>query len=74
VLAGAATGMPESHGLQLGTFVGAGALDRGEAEHGLPDAAHSCRLVAVDGEGAVRANIRRGLDAGTTATRPAGAG
>jgi putative DNA primase/helicase len=53
----------------LGTFVGAGALDRGEAEHGLFDAAHGCGLVAVDGERACRAAIRRGLDAGVKQPR-----
>lgn len=53
----------------LGTFVGAGALNRGEVEHGLFDAAHGCGLVAVDGERAVRATIRRGLDAGTRQPR-----
>lgn len=53
----------------LGTFVGAGALDRSEAEHGLLDAAHGCGLIDVDGERAVRATIRRGLDAGTKRPR-----
>ncbi len=53
----------------LGTFVGAGALDRGEAEHRLFDAAHGCGLIALDGERAVRATIRRGLDAGTRQPR-----
>lgn len=52
-----------------GTFVGAGALARGEAEHGLLDAAHRCGLIAVDGERAVRATIRRGLDAGSKQPR-----
>jgi putative DNA primase/helicase len=54
---------------RLGTLVGAGALDRGEAEHGLLDAAHGCGLMEVDGERAVRATIRRGLDAGTRQPR-----
>ncbi|MCS3503431.1 putative DNA primase/helicase [Bradyrhizobium japonicum] len=54
---------------RLGTLVGAGALDRGNAEHGLLDAAHGCGLVAVDGERAVRATIRRGLDAGSRQPR-----
>ncbi|MCD9109930.1 bifunctional DNA primase/polymerase [Bradyrhizobium japonicum] len=54
---------------RLGTLVGAGALDRSEAEHGLLDAAHGCGLVAVDGERAVRATIRRGLDAGSRQPR-----
>ncbi|MET4483108.1 bifunctional DNA primase/polymerase [Bradyrhizobium sp. F1.13.3] len=53
----------------LGTIVGAGALDRGEAEHSLLDAAHGCGLIAVDGERAVRATIRRGLDAGSKQPR-----
>ena len=53
----------------LGTFVGAGALDRSEAEHGLLDAAQGCGLIAVDGERAVRATIRRGLDAGSKQPR-----
>lgn len=58
-----------SSAFRLGTFVGAGALDRGEAEHGLLDAAHRCGLIAVDGERAVRATIRRGLDAGSKQPR-----
>lgn len=49
---------------RLGTFIGAGALDRSEAEHGLADAANACGLTSVDGDRAVRATIRRGLDAG----------
>ncbi|MET4221852.1 hypothetical protein ABIB00_007088 [Bradyrhizobium sp. LB14.3] len=49
----------------LGTFIGAGALDRSEAEHGLLAAAQGCGLIAVDGERPVRATIRRGLDAGS---------
>lgn len=53
----------------LGTFVGAGALDRVEAEHRLLDAAHGCGLIAVDGERAVRSAIKRGLDAGTRQPR-----
>lgn len=53
----------------LGTFVGAGALDRSEAEHGLLDAAHGCGLIAVDGERACRKAIKRGLDAGSKQPR-----
>lgn len=53
----------------LGTFVGAGALDSAEAEHGLLGAAHACGLVAVDGERACQKAIRRGLDAGTKQPR-----
>lgn len=53
----------------LGTFIGAGALDRGEAEHGLLSAAQGCGLIVVDGERAVRATIRRGLDAGSKQPR-----
>jgi hypothetical protein len=54
---------------KLGTLVGAGALDRGEADHGLLNAAHACGLVSVDGERAVRATVRRGLDAGARQPR-----
>jgi bifunctional DNA primase/polymerase-like protein len=54
---------------RLGTLVGAGALDRSEAEAGLVDAASSCGLVAVDGERACRNTIKRGLDAGTRQPR-----
>ncbi|MFK4498928.1 bifunctional DNA primase/polymerase [Bradyrhizobium sp. vgs-9] len=72
-LAGAAPGtrgtLLNRTAFTLGTFVGAGALDRGEAEHGLFDAAHGCGLIALDGERAVRATIRRGLDAGTRQPR-----
>jgi putative DNA primase/helicase len=57
-----------SSAFRMGTLVGAGALGRGDAEGGLFDAAHSCGLMAVDGERVVRATIRRGLDAG--ARRP----
>lgn len=53
----------------LGTLVGAGALDRSEAEYGVFDAAASCGLVSVDGERAVRSTIRRGLDAGSKQPR-----
>jgi hypothetical protein len=48
----------------LGTLVGAGALDRREAEAGLFDAAYANGVVAKDGEKEIRAKIRRGLDAG----------
>ena len=48
----------------LGTLVGAGVLDRSEAEAGLYDAAYSNGVVAKDGAKEVRAKIRRGLDAG----------
>ncbi len=48
----------------LGTMVGAGALDRTDAEMGLYEAAISNGLVATDGERECRAKIRRGLDAG----------
>ncbi|MCG7507081.1 bifunctional DNA primase/polymerase [Mesorhizobium retamae] len=48
----------------LGTLVGAGALSRSEAEHGLYDAAYANGVVAKDGEREIRAKIRRGLDAG----------
>ncbi|MGQ2185403.1 bifunctional DNA primase/polymerase [Bradyrhizobium barranii] len=54
---------------RLGTLLGAGALDRSEAETGLWDAATSCGLVAADGERACRNAIRRGLDAGTKQPR-----
>ncbi|MCS3895573.1 putative DNA primase/helicase [Bradyrhizobium japonicum USDA 38] len=54
---------------RLGTLVGAGALDRSEAEAGLWDAAHGCGLAAVDGERACRNAIRRGLDAGSKQPR-----
>ena len=48
----------------LGQLVGAGALDRSEAEHGLFAAAVTCGLLQKDGERAVSATIRRGLAAG----------
>lgn len=48
----------------LGTMVGAGALSRDEAEHGLWDAAVACGVARKDGERETRAKIRRGLDAG----------
>ncbi|WP_441280137.1 bifunctional DNA primase/polymerase [Bradyrhizobium sp. 63_E2_N1_3] len=54
---------------RLGTLIGAGALDRADAEQGLLDAAHGCGLLAVDGERACRAVIKRGLDAGTRQPR-----
>lgn len=48
----------------LGQLIGAGALDRSEAEHGLYAAAVTCGLLQKDGEKTVLATIRRGLDAG----------
>jgi hypothetical protein len=48
----------------LGQFVGAGALSRDEAEHGLWGAAVSCGVAQKDGERETRAKIRRGLEAG----------
>lgn len=48
----------------LGQLVGAGALDRSEAEHGLFAAAVTCGLLQKDGERSVTTTIRRGLDAG----------
>lgn len=48
----------------LGTLVGAGVLDRAEAEAGLLDAAYSNGVVAKDGEREIRAKIRRGMGAG----------
>ncbi|OSJ33188.1 hypothetical protein BSZ19_16220 [Bradyrhizobium japonicum] len=72
-LSGAAAGSRgyqlNTSAFRLGTLVGAGALARAFAEAGLWDAATSCGLVAVDGERAVRATIRRGLDAGTKQPR-----
>jgi len=53
----------------LGTFVGAGALSRSEAEIGLFDAAYANGVVAKDGEREIRAKIKRGLDAGTKQPR-----
>ncbi len=48
----------------LGQLVGAGALDRTEAERGLFDAALANGVVAKDGEKEIRLKIKRGLDAG----------
>lgn len=48
----------------LGTLVGAGALDRNEAERLLLAAATHNGYVAKDGQAAARATIRSGLDAG----------
>jgi hypothetical protein len=48
----------------LGTIVGAGALSRSEAEHGLWDAAVACGIAQKDGERETRLKIKRGLDAG----------
>ncbi|NKC50448.1 DUF3987 domain-containing protein [Ochrobactrum cytisi] len=48
----------------LGQLVGAGALERAEAERGLFDAALANGVVEKDGEKEIRAKIRRGLDAG----------
>lgn len=48
----------------LGTIVGAGALPRSEAEHGLYAAAVTCGVAQADGERETWAKIRRGLDAG----------
>lgn len=53
----------------LGTLVGAGALSRSEAEHGLWDAAVACGVAKKDGERETRAKIRRGIDAGTSQPR-----
>ncbi|MGB3044970.1 MAG: bifunctional DNA primase/polymerase [Xanthobacteraceae bacterium] len=58
-----------SSAFRLGTLVGAGALDRGEAEIGLTNAAAACGLISVDGERAVHATIRRGLNAGARQPR-----
>jgi len=58
-----------STAFRLGTLVGAGALERCQAEHGLWDAASACGLIAVDGERAVNATIRRGLNAGSAHPR-----
>lgn len=48
----------------LGALVGAGALPRSEAEHGLYSAAVTCGVAQADGERETWAKIRRGLDAG----------
>lgn len=48
----------------LGTIVGAGALPRSEAEHGLYAAAVTCGVAQADGERETWAKIKRGLDAG----------
>jgi hypothetical protein len=56
-------------GFVLGTFVGAGALSREEAEHGLFDAAARNGVLAVDGEREVRLKIKRGLDVGISQPR-----
>lgn len=48
----------------LGTLVGAGALDRGEAERRLLAACQFNGYIAKDGASAARATIRSGLDAG----------
>ncbi|WP_374843508.1 DUF3987 domain-containing protein [Brucella haematophila] len=48
----------------LGQLVGAGALDRTEAERGLFDAALANGVVAKDGEKEIRLKIKRGLDSG----------
>jgi hypothetical protein len=53
----------------LGTFVGAGALSRSEAEAGLYDAAYANGVVAKDGEKEIRRKIKRGLDAGIAKPR-----
>lgn len=48
----------------LGQLVGAGALPRSEAEHGLYAAAVTCGVAQADGERETWAKIKRGLDAG----------
>lgn len=48
----------------VGTLVGAGALDRGNAESGLMQAAMANGVLAKDGERETRAKIKRGLEAG----------
>ncbi|MEZ0212459.1 MAG: bifunctional DNA primase/polymerase [Xanthobacteraceae bacterium] len=48
----------------LGTLVGAGALSRVDAEHGLYAAARQCGVLSKDGERETRAKIKRGLDSG----------
>ena len=66
-----ASTQPGNRGYQLnasafsiGQLVGAGAVSRDEAEHGLYAAAVSCGVVQKDGEREARAKIRRGLDSG----------
>lgn len=48
----------------IGQFVGAGAMDRSEAESGLFNAAVANGTVETDGERETHAKIRRGLEAG----------
>jgi RecA-family ATPase len=48
----------------LGQLVGAGAIHRSEAEHGLYAGAVTCGVAQADGERETWAKIRRGLDAG----------
>jgi len=58
-----------SAAFSIGTLVGAGAIDRAEAESELQSAAEACGLVDDDGASSVRATIRSGLDAGTAKPR-----
>lgn len=48
----------------IGTLVGAGGIDRAEAEHGLMQAATANGVLAKDGERETRAKIKRGLESG----------
>lgn len=48
----------------IGQLVGAGVIDRSQAEDGLWHAAVACGIVAKDGEREIKAKIKRGLDAG----------
>jgi len=48
----------------MGQFVGAKLVDRGLVEASLHDAAACCGLIADDGDRAVRATIKSGIDAG----------
>ncbi|MGX5710508.1 bifunctional DNA primase/polymerase [Brucella lupini] len=61
---GSRGGQVNASAFSLGQLVGAGALDRTEAERGLFDAALANGVVAKDGEKEIRLKIKRGLDAG----------
>jgi hypothetical protein len=53
----------------LGQFIGAGELDRAQAEQALFSASQENGYTAKDGEAAVRATIKSGLDAGARQPR-----
>ena len=53
----------------VGQLVGAGKIDRSEAEHGLFEAAQASGYVAKDGAPAARSTIKSGLDQGMHSPR-----